>query len=78
MKLRKRPQHPGFGPLILFLTHVTCLELWRWDADAAKPTLVVTTRLGVSSGNVRAKQMCGLWCHQSDWTCKGGSLKWSF
>jgi len=42
------------GEMLLFLTHVVCIELWLWDADAEAPTLRerVQKVLGIQSEKI--------------------------
>lgn len=47
------------GEVLLFLTCVSRVELWRWDAEAPEPSLVVRARLGVSSGHALPRAMAG-------------------
>ncbi|CAK0907835.1 unnamed protein product [Prorocentrum cordatum] len=39
------------GEVILFLTNVAVVELWRWDPGSPEPTRITTATLGVSSGH---------------------------
>lgn len=39
------------GEVILFLTNVASVELWRWEDGASEPSRITSATLGVSSGH---------------------------
>ncbi|CAK0871811.1 unnamed protein product [Prorocentrum cordatum] len=47
------------GEVLLFLTSVKCIELWRWDDGSPEPAVVARTRLGVSSGHKLPRAISG-------------------
>jgi sacsin len=45
------------GEVVLFLTSVTQVELWRWDPGAPASTLVARASLGTSSGHKLPREL---------------------
>jgi len=47
------------GEVLLFLTSVKIVELWRWDEGATQPTQLAHASIGVSSGHKLPRKVSG-------------------